>query len=1677
MINTIQIVRVLLNTRSHEWVSARLPQLQKLLAKPLRSEVMGIQDALHNVDLPDTVVPRVPPVLQRALEAIPVSPAEDELPDADSPPEEFMGFLTSVASDVIANGSQMAGINILWTMSRRKPEHVDTHIPSLLRALQTKLAKDHLAAQIPPQAAAAQGLAAQIPNAQEAEVTTHLIIKVIEMLSARISALGEQRRPYLSVMASLVERSLSNELCEKILMQVEIWVFNPTDTVPTLKEKTAVLQKMLLFEHRPDPTLYTKFMDLVIRIYEDPKILRSELAVRMEHAFLIGLRSPDIYMRTRFINIFDKALSRSTSNRVFKLICEQQWDVLGETFWLSQVIQLMFGSVDQNTLMRLHGDDFTCIQASRVYNTYSGDARLGDAMLDDSFEAMIVHEKHFMAEVGNVRAKDILVPLSDLQHTDWQLAHDIWVAYFPMCWSTLSKDDREDIEQGLVALLTKDYHQRQADRRPNCVSTLLEGIARAKPICRFPPHVMKYLAKSYDAWYVAATSMENQAIKPVIDSSTVRESNLDALVEVYAALEEGDLFYGTWRRRAQFVETNAALSYEQNGIWDKAQNMYEQAQIKARTGSLPFSQGEYMLWEDQWVLCAQKLQQWEILGEFAKHENINDLYLEATWRTFETWSTNEARDQLDTIIKAVSDAPTPRRMFFQAFMSLLKLHNKSESLQDFSRICDENIQLSIKNWHKLPRRITNAHIGLLQNFQQLVELHDASVICQSLAQTTAQNLDVKSQELKVLLSTWRDRLPNLWDDINAWQDLVTWRQHIFQLINGTYLNLLPNSGANATGSSYAYRGYHETAWIINRFAHVARKHQMSEVCITQLSKIYTLPNIEIQEAFLKLREQAKCHYQNRSELTMGLDVINNTNLNYFGQQQKAEFYTLKGMFLSKLDQKNEAHDAFGTALFFDIKLPKAWAEWGRYSDYLFKEEPSNIELASNSLSCYLEAAGQYKSAKSRKLLGRILWLLSLDDSNGTLAKTYSDFKGEQPWWYWVTFIPQLLNNLSRSEGEANIAHQILTNLAKTYPQALHFNLRTSHEDMQVIRKSQVAKDQREKQARAAKQGADGVKQETHTSPRPDSAGGDRSRPGTANGELSQPPEATEEIPKKEDGEESKSNDTSQPKKPWQHTEALVVTLRTAFPLLYASMEAMVEQIMKHFKCLPDEDAYRLIVALLNDALGYIGRSPNASLHDAKLPPQTEANITRFAESVLPTHIRKAFEADFVTKKPTMLEYLAKCRKWRDRLAEKLDRRSQTTHLAETTHLSGFRFVWFDEVEVPGQYLQHKDKNQDFVRIERFLPVVDLVRGVAGCHRRLRIRGHDGSVHPFAIQHPAPRHSRREERTLQLFRIFNSTLSKKKESRRRNLQFHLPVMVPLSPQMRMVQDDASYVTPHAIYEDYCRRNDTDKDEAISFMMERLRGIQQKPQEFVNVRLESFNHIQERVVPKELVRDHFAATHLSYDAFWLFRRQFSYQLAALTYITWTMHIVERRPNKMSIARRNGSIWGSELLPNLSAQKPLFHNPDPVPFRLTPNLQYLMGPIHTEGIFTCALMAIARCLTFDSTYSTTTNAQGTNDGTQQDGILDSTNCELEHHLSIFIRDEMMFWYTSSHRSGVKETELRENVQANAKQIVNKALIIAKEPNGSNLPANQSVLDLIARATNPEKLCQMDALWMPWL
>jgi phosphatidylinositol kinase/protein kinase (PI-3 family) len=73
-------------------------------------------------------------------------------------------------------------------------------------------------------------------------------------------------------------------------------------------------------------------------------------------------------------------------------------------------------------------------------------------------------------------------------------------------------------------------------------------------------------------------------------------------------------------------------------------------------------------------------------------------------------------------------------------------------------------------------------------------------------------------------------------------------------------------------------------------------------------------------------------------------------------------------------------------------------------------------------------------------------------------------------------------------------------------------------------------------------------------------------------------------------------------------------------------------------------------------------------------------------------LQPAFEADFVFPEDgqelTLKTYVRNLRKWRDHFEAMLDQRPQKMYLEQfSPWLSDFQFQKFDEVEVPGQYLQ------------------------------------------------------------------------------------------------------------------------------------------------------------------------------------------------------------------------------------------------------------------------------------------------------------------------------------------------------------------------------------------------------
>jgi transformation/transcription domain-associated protein len=81
--------------------------------------------------------------------------------------------------------------------------------------------------------------------------------------------------------------------------------------------------------------------------------------------------------------------------------------------------------------------------------------------------------------------------------------------------------------------------------------------------------------------------------------------------------------------------------------------------------------------------------------------------------------------------------------------------------------------------------------------------------------------------------------------------------------------------------------------------------------------------------------------------------------------------------------------------------------------------------------------------------------------------------------------------------------------------------------------------------------------------------------------------------------------------------------------------------------------------------------------------------------------------------------------------------------------------------------------------------------------------------------------------------------------------------------------------------------------------------------------------------------------------------------MAFQTWLLAINNRYPQKIFFSRTKGNVWNTEMLPALTPKQPTIHNKDVVPFRYTPNIQTFIGEVGLEGLFSCAIMAIARSL----------------------------------------------------------------------------------------------------------------------
>ncbi|KVI08775.1 Armadillo-type fold [Cynara cardunculus var. scolymus] len=1529
--------------------------------------------------------------------------------------ELIQKHLASVAAPQAAGEDNSASmisfvLYIIQTLAEVQKNAIDPF--NLVRVLQ-RLARDLASA---PGSYARQGQRTDPDSAvsssrQGADVGVVIanLKSVLKLIGERVMLVPDFKKTITQILNSLLsEKGTDHSVLLCILDVIKGWIDKDfgmpgmtTTSVSFLtpKEVVSFLQKLSQVDKQNfSPSSLEewdrKYLELLYGLCADankyPLSLRQEVFQKVERQYLLGLRAKDPEMRMKFFSLYHESLQKTLFTRLQYIIQVQDWEALSDVFWLKQGLDLLLAILVENKPITLppNSAKVTSLLAAGSLPELSGaqpmitDASEASEDTPLTVDALVSKHAKFMSEMSRLQVGDLVIPLRELAHTDANVAYHLWVLVFPIVWVTLCKDEQVKLAKPIISLLSKDYHKKQQGNRPNVVQALLEGLQLSHPQPRMPSELIKYIGKTYNAWHIALNLLESHVML-FLNETKCSES----LAELYRLLNEEDMRYGLWKKRSITAETRVGLSLVQHGYWQRAQSLFYQAMVKATQGTYnnTVPKAEMCLWEEQWLYCASQLSQWDVLAEFGKLVDNYEILLDSLWKQPD-WAFLK-----DHVIPKAQVEETPKLRIIQAYFSL---HEKNTNgVGDAENIVGKGVDLALEQWWQLPEMSIHARIPLLQQFQQLVEVQESARVIVDIANGNklSGNASVGVHgglyaDLKDILETWRLRTPNEWDNLSVWYDLLQWRNEMYNAVIDAFKDF-----AN-TNSQLHHLGYRDKAWNVNKLAHIARKQGLHDVCVSVLEKMYGHSTMEVQEAFVKIREQAKAYLEMKGELTSGLNLINSTNLEYFPVKHKAEICRIKGDFLLKL------HDCEGA-----------------------------------NLSSHL---------------ARVLYLLSFDTPNEPVGRAFDKYVDQIPHWVWLSWIPQLLLSLQRSE--APHCKLVLLKVATVYPQALYYWLRTYLlERRDVANKSEFGRmamaQQRMQQNMAGGSGsaglADGNTRQGGGSSASDnqihqgsqsvgavgshgggsSQGQEPERSTVAEGsvlggneqQLQQNPSSVSDGGQNAIRRNYAMGLVASAASAFDAAKDIMEALRSKHTNLASELESLLTEIGSRFVTLPEERLLAVVNALLHRCYKY----PTATT--AEVPQSLKKELSGvcracFSADAVNKHVefvreyKQDFERDLdpestSTFPATLSDLTERLKHWKNILQSNVeDRFPAVLKLEEESRvLRDFHVV---EVEVPGQYFTDQEVAPDHtVKLDRVGADIPIVRRHGSSFRRLTLIGSDGSQRHFIVQTSLTPNARSDERILQLFRVMNR------------------------------------ITFLEVYENHCSRNNKEADQPIAYFKEQLNQAisgQISPEAVVDLRLQAYNYITKDYVFDNIFSQYMYKTLLSGNHMWAFKKQFAIQLALSSFTSFMLQIGGRSPNKILFAKNTGKIFQTDFHPAYDANGMIEFN-EPVPFRLTRNLQAFFSHFGVEGLIVSAMRPLGMPL-----------APVVGGGS------------------------------------LNPVEFRQKITTNVEQVIGRINGIApqfvseEEENSVDPPQSvqRGVTELVEAALTPRNLCMMDPTWHPW-
>jgi hypothetical protein len=1318
-----------------------------------------------------------------------------------------------------------------------------------------------------------------------------------------------------------------------------------------------------------------------------------------------------------------------------------------------------------------------------------------------------------------------------LAHGDTTTCQKLFEWLLPAIWDIIPSDAiRLRISTGMEFLLSRPFHAQflkaatftpGAERRcSNAVRSFLSGVAALAPAPVLEPYLLVSLAENYNCWFESISLLEKHF--SLLGSTPKGLLSLDAMGHCYRRLGEDALCLTLAKEACTLPETAIAIGLNVYGMVSEAAKQYEGLVDSA--GGREFkhvpTDFEMDLWEEHWIGLQRELCQLDIVSEFANSAGSLRLRLECAWKV-QDWNTVRSLCTSTSLLAAV-ESGDPLVKISETLLAVA-----DGKLSEVENLHAQTAQLCLHKWQLLPLLSSGStsHTSLLHFFHRLVEIRESGQI---MVETSTHSSEKTLPDLKNLLNAWRHRLPNDFDPIASWDEVFSWRAHMFSAITSNFHWSEPNTLATL----------HDRPWTAIRMAKTARKHGMRDVSLLTLNKTVDERAMNVSDAFLKLREQILAYYNPGSDAERhgGLNLINTTNLSFFDQPQKSEIFRLKASFLASLGFRSKANQAFCHALQISPTHARAWESWGGLCSMLGAVAEKQVDLSTSkggqegskevgtdsskrvaqylaqAMGCYLESIQLDTNEWTRIHLAKCIWMLTKDGGTpGVLCSTFENRAARLPPWVWLPWLPQLFTCLYRPEGRA--IRTIFSRVLKSYPQAAYYPLRAFFLERRDVERTKSSSS---------------------------------TEPGQHNGSAS-------------------------------YSEEMVSQLRRAHTSLWSSLEAILEELLMKFRPSHEEEFLATIVALLERAetqTATIGTKDEETVtasvwktlgriavkyfrHSDSSSDRKDTRSIKTAE--FKSQHRKSFEDDFhVSSSETvesdsspppmeLIEILLLIKSWKAKVeshvmstprsvplitsspslamycigdapdlwpgscdsrytsqiandcktgsaADEGNLLTSTTSsaaAAKKAALAAAKAVSIcatregvgsdygggsAHIEIPGLYMPNttcwtdtRPSPELHPKLARFEPFVKVICRNDQLVRRIGMIGSDGKTYRYLLQCALPYWTRTDERTAQTYYALDKVLRKSMPSARAHLSAQPHPVVPVAQRLRLVHEPESRFSLDEVMGKSLREKISGEapaswrfNEALKVALSNKDLATQKDEERSaferSTRLEVFESFSKECdVDSQILSNYMSRKLQSPEPFFQFRRTFSNQWATNCLLQFVFHISERSPGKVVGIETDGRVLSPDFRIRYNNQGAL--EGQPVPYRMTPNIENLIGFPLMDGRFITSMAMMA-------------------------GAIREYKEDMDPIFRLLMRDDLVAFFTKSmaksdNKTQEMERQLVDRVSQNVATVQSRFSECSPKLRKDKKEGlvDQRVRELLDAAQSKDNICMMNGTFQGWV